>query len=681
SRPAAAAAGKFSGGSFSGETKRAPGHPIYPIYYYTLRHAPPFFRQRPTTHAANTTPPPTTPWQQQHHRTTAAAVQKLGACLFSCLKQNGAGGVVITPKKGVGLRWSATEKGEFSFGFLVTVRSKGVVVLGTVVATSSTKAEYVAAASCCAKVLWIQNQLLDYGPISAAVPKFKVTQPRHAKPSVTKSKSPIRRHLTRSHSPKTSNSPPRVTAVKPPMFSVAHGSNSPNGYIVSGKNWSNCGIERQQWEKLGLAVGNMPKVQTPGSGISNLLAVGTTFTGSGNLYCQWELSPGSRNALPVSVVVSNIKVTRPRHAKPIITKTNSPIRRHLTHSLSPNVNNSPPRVTAIKALVVLVTKPHNKTPYELLHDRPPSISFIRPLGCLVTILNTLDSLGKFDGKVDEGFLVGYSISSKAFRVFNSRTRLVQETLHVNFLENKPNIAGSGPTWLFNINSLTKAMNYKPVTTGNQPNSSVGFQDKFDAEKAKEEIDQQYVLFLVWSSGSTNPQNNDRDDAFDGKEPDFDAKKLESEVNVSPSSSAQSRKQDDKTKKEAKGKSHVESFTGYRDLKLENITYSDDEDNEEPKRVHQALKDPSWIESMNKARLVAQGYTQEEGIDYEEVFALVERIEAIRLFLAYASFMGFMVYQIDVKSAFLYGTIKEEVYVCQPLGFEDPDHPDKVYKVV
>nr|GFB01980.1 ribonuclease H-like domain-containing protein [Tanacetum cinerariifolium] len=119
---------------------------------------------------------------------------------------------------------------------------------------------------------------------------------------------------------------------------------------------------------------------------------------------------------------------------------------------------------------------------------------------------------------------------------------------------------------------------------------------------------------------------------------------------------------------------------------------------EPKRVHQALKDPSWIEAMQAELLQfkmqkvwilvdlphgkrAIGHTQEEGIDYEEVFAPVARIEAIRLFLAYASFMGFMVYQMDVKSAFLYGTIKEEVYVCQPLGLEDPDHPDKVYKVV
>nr|GEX60201.1 hypothetical protein [Tanacetum cinerariifolium] len=92
-------------------------------------------------------------------------------------------------------------------------------------------------------------------------------------------------------------------------------------------------------------------------------------------------------------------------------------------------------------------------------------------------------------------------------------------------------------------------------------------------------------------------------------------------------------------------------------------------------------DKDFHTCMNKERLVAQGYTQEEGIDYEEVFASVARIEAIRLFLAYASFMGFLVYQMHVKSAFLYGTIEEKVYVCQPLGFEDPNHPDKVYKVV
>nr|GEZ27602.1 retrovirus-related Pol polyprotein from transposon TNT 1-94 [Tanacetum cinerariifolium] len=228
---------------------------------------------------------------------------------------------------------------------------------------------------------------------------------------------------------------------------------------------------------------------------------------------------------------------------------------------------------------VLVTKPHNKTPYELLHGKTPSIGFMRPFGCLVTILNTLDSLGKFDGKFDEEFLVGYSVNSKAFRVFNSRTCIVQKTLHVHFLENKPNVAGSGPTWLFYIDSLTRTMNYQPLTAGNQTNPSAGFQDKFNAKKAGEEIDQQYVLFPVWSSGSINPQNNDGDAAFDGKEHDFDAKKPESDISVSPTSSAQSKKQDDKTKKEAKGNSPVESFTGYRNLSVEFEDCSDNNINE------------------------------------------------------------------------------------------------------
>ncbi|GJS29491.1 putative ribonuclease H-like domain-containing protein [Tanacetum coccineum] len=99
-----------------------------------------------------------------------------------------------------------------------------------------------------------------------------------------------------------------------------------------------------------------------------------------------------------------------------------------------------------------------------------------------------------------------------------------------------------------------------------------------------------------------------------------------------------------------------------------------------KWVYRNKKDERGIVIRNKARLVAQGYTQEEGIDYDEVFAPVARIEAIRLFLAYASFKDFVVYQMDVKSAFLYGKIEEEVYVCQPPGFEDPEFPDRVYKV-
>ncbi|GJT44685.1 putative ribonuclease H-like domain-containing protein [Tanacetum coccineum] len=118
---------------------------------------------------------------------------------------------------------------------------------------------------------------------------------------------------------------------------------------------------------------------------------------------------------------------------------------------------------------VLVIKPHNKTPYELIRGRTPLIDFMKPFGCLVTILNTRDNLGKFDEKADEGFFVGYSVVSKAIRVFNKRTRIVEETLNIRFLENTPNVTGNGPDWLFDVDSLTIYMNYVPVVAEKQTN--------------------------------------------------------------------------------------------------------------------------------------------------------------------------------------------------------------------
>ncbi|GKA30652.1 putative ribonuclease H-like domain-containing protein [Tanacetum coccineum] len=122
---------------------------------------------------------------------------------------------------------------------------------------------------------------------------------------------------------------------------------------------------------------------------------------------------------------------------------------------------------------VLVTKPQNKTPYELITGKIPIISYIRPFGCHVTILNTIDHLGKFNRKSNEGFLVGYSLNSKAFRVYNLETKRVEENLHIQFLENKPNVVGKGPNWLFDLNYLTNSMNYQPVRTENQANKSAG----------------------------------------------------------------------------------------------------------------------------------------------------------------------------------------------------------------
>ncbi|GKC02539.1 putative ribonuclease H-like domain-containing protein, partial [Tanacetum coccineum] len=135
---------------------------------------------------------------------------------------------------------------------------------------------------------------------------------------------------------------------------------------------------------------------------------------------------------------------------------------------------------------VLVIKPHNKTFMNFFLSRKPGLSFMRPFGCPVTILNTIDHLGKFDGKADEGFFVGYSTNSKAFRVFNSGTRIVEENLHVQFSENIPNIAGSGPNWLFDIDALTKSMNYKPVVAGNQSNGNAGTKACDNAGKARVE---------------------------------------------------------------------------------------------------------------------------------------------------------------------------------------------------
>nr|GFB53273.1 copia protein [Tanacetum cinerariifolium] len=323
------------------------------------------------------------------------------------------------------------------------------------------------------------------------------------------------------------------------------------------------------------------------------------------------------------------------------------------------------------------------------------------------ILNTLDPLGKFQGKVDEGFHVGYSVCSKAFRVFNSRTRIVQETLHVNFMENKPNVAGSGPAWLFDIDSLSQTMNYIQSL-------------------------QRIKLTLML--------NNNKDALIDENEHDDDIQKSVSPDIYSLSNGAQTRKQGDKTKNKDKGKSPIVTITGFRNLNAEfeecnnnssngvnaasssvstarqnSINNTNDFSVADPSNAAMPnLEDPSHsndaddvgaeadinnmesiisvspipttrihkdhptsqiigdLSSTTQTRSMARaGHRQEEGIDYDEVFAPIARIEAIRLFLAYASFMDLTVYQIDVKSAFLYGTIEEEVYVSQPLGFVDP----------
>ncbi|GJY44041.1 putative ribonuclease H-like domain-containing protein [Tanacetum coccineum] len=440
---------------------------------------------------------------------------------------------------------------------------------------------------------------------------------------------------------------------------------------------------------------------------------------------------------------------------------------------------------------VLVVKPHNKTPYELFRGFKPALSFMRPFGCHVTILNTLDSLGKFDGKSDEGFFVGYSLSSKAFRVHNTRTRRVEENLHIGFLENKPMIEKNGPKWLFVNDSLTQSMNYVPVAAGTITNESSGTQGELNAGTStqKEEISQDCIVMPIWKdasyfdspskdvdNGEPKSAADDQKQVEDGPDNENDEKdKYEDdsspkEVNtagqhvntaspkvntghfklntVDPSVNTASSKDQDSPKDMFKmGASHtleatpVEFFSDedepevdlgnilnsytvpttpntriHKDHPIKNVIddvkstvqtrimtrptseqgflsavyeqkthdtlntylYACFLSQIEPMSIAKALSDSSWVEAMQEELLVID---KKKVLTIKKFFAPVARIEAIRLFLAYASFMGFRVYQMDVKSAFLYGTIKEEVYVTQPPGFKDPDNPDKVYKIL
>nr|GEU41400.1 hypothetical protein [Tanacetum cinerariifolium] len=302
---------------------------------------------------------------------------------------------------------------------------------------------------------------------------------------------------------------------------------------------------------------------------------------------------------------------------------------------------------------VLVVKPHNKTPYALFHGITPMLSFIRPFGYLVIILNTIDHLGKFNGIADEEFFVGYSLNSKAFKVFNSRTRIVEETLHIRFSENTPNNEGCRPNWLFDIDALTKIMNYQPVVAEPKSSQDPGFKPFNDVGKKVNKVPiQENKCKDQEKKDSVN--NTNRVNAVSST---FNA--ASNEVNV------------------IGRKSSIELPDDPNMPKLEDISIFEDSN----KDVFDAEADLNNLEStFQEQGKIGGSRIHKKGIDYDKIFAPVARIEAIRLFLDYALFKNFLVYQMNVKSAFLYGKIEEEVYICQPPGFEDLDFPDKVYKV-
>nr|GEW95714.1 uncharacterized mitochondrial protein AtMg00810-like [Tanacetum cinerariifolium] len=269
---------------------------------------------------------------------------------------------------------------------------------------------------------------------------------------------------------------------------------------------------------------------------------------------------------------------------------------------------------------VLVVKPHNKTPYELFHGRTPALSFMRLFGCHVTILNTKDHLGKFDCKADEGFFVGYSFNSKAFRVFNSKTRIVEENLHIKFSKNTSNVVCNRPDWLFDIDALTRTMNYEPIATGTQSN---GFAD-------------------------------------DGFQPSSDSGK---KVDEDPSKGSECRDKDKDDNVNITNNVNVASKNGVH-IVTENIS-------------NELSFNPNMpaLEDINLFNFSSDHEDDDEEADMNNMDTIIQKLGYLSL-----CFLQRLCGVPDgCQKYFLYGKIEEEVCACQPPGFEDPDFPDKVYK--
>ncbi|GJU95044.1 putative ribonuclease H-like domain-containing protein [Tanacetum coccineum] len=306
---------------------------------------------------------------------------------------------------------------------------------------------------------------------------------------------------------------------------------------------------------------------------------------------------------------------------------------------------------------VRVTKPQNKTPYELLFGHKPILSYIRPFGCHVTILNTLSPLGKFDGKSDEGFLVGYSVNSKAFRVYNLVTKRVEVNLHVNFLEEKPNVQGLGHRWMFDLDYLTDSMNYIPVSLQNQANPA-GSKEVIDIDVQTEEAEE---LLVVSSTSRKAAAVSNKHIMFAYKERLTSSQKSHLLLSNFQSS-------DDIMVTEQVSPGNTEAISP--SAAHEEEVFSDEDDDEMPEiRIY----------DKSSEGIFEQASYDDDGIisDFNNLPDELPRKVTVSTLKQSEEEAGLKLMQEEL----LQGSKLQQVYVSQPPGFVDPDHPTKVYKVV
>nr|GEX13592.1 hypothetical protein [Tanacetum cinerariifolium] len=308
--------------------------------------------------------------------------------------------------------------------------------------------------------------------------------------------------------------------------------------------------------------------------------------------------------------------------------------------------------------------------YELMKDKKPDLSFLHVFGALCSPTNDNEDRGKFDAKVDIGIFVCYTLAKKAFRIYNRRTWIIIETIHVTFDEltamASEQFSSDPGLYLMTLATSSTRLVSNPVSQQPciPPNTDDWirlFQPMFNEYFNPSTI----VVSLVQEAVALRAEVL------------ADSPVLTSIDQDAPSTSIPSSQEQ---------KHSPVIYQGFEESP-KTPTFYDDPLNESPHEGSNSQGSSSNIKIdefggvlKNKARLVAQGFRQEEEIDFEESFAPVARIEAIRIFVANAAHKNMTIYQMDVKTAFLNGKLQQEVYVSQPEGFVDQDNPSHVYKL-